>query len=558
MKAKKEKINYNFAMIAIVAIVAIVALVIIAKVPGREYASQQIAFDSTTESQDVNQLGLAYNNNQGITLSELEQKFNYHYANKVPRYSSGIIKYVNSPYDLEHYLSGFISMYEATQNKSYLDEALYLTENTFARMKDLNGDGYKEWPTGTVSPLAGFNGTKLRFSCLYTVKGARQFARLARVIKNSPDLNPVYGSRADNIIAQIKHDIINDPYCYKRFDKNLYEQELTPVHHVVSHYTMVLLELYLIEGDVTYLNGKSFTYLDTIKAQATALRESMFPQPGNDGSVAWGNTQCTSLDYTYPTCYYVDPSSGNLACRVNRVAHCSPTDVSHAGSFVYVAVELYKAGIVFTKQDIKSIIFTFTKKIWNQDPINPKYNDFIDGNIEPEGGYYYQKYGQAYIMGSNIAPGWAALGAFSNDVQAIIIAGEKSSKTNKATLNYMALYSEIAKNAVTYGCLYTNNAKEINDGLDNDCDGVVDESAACVNGQTQSCGSSACSVSTMTCSSGVWGPCIKTNIAPICPAPNTINCGTTITPTNQCGTCTEKGTKCTTAGTTCNNGQCVE
>ena len=51
---------------------------------------------------------------------------------------------------------------------------------------------------------------------------------------------------------------------------------------------------------------------------------------------------------------------------------------------------------------------------------------------------------------------------------------------------------------------------EIADGKDNDCDVSVDEGFACVNGATQSCGTSntgICQLGTQTCVNGAWGSC---------------------------------------------------
>ncbi|MBU1320948.1 MAG: hypothetical protein KKF46_01190, partial [Nanoarchaeota archaeon] len=517
MKAKKEKINYNFAMIAIVAIVAIVALVIIAKVPGKGYASQQIAFDSIEVDQE-SLVGQAYGNNQGWTCSGPTNTC----CNQYPDGCNADWK-----------CSDCGGVWEKCDSKAY----------------KVCHNGNVWWFNSCNQPDVKFEdcGTQscqnANCQCIPTYTYKCEGGRILK-IDSCTQAKTIYLSCGSNGCDTTA----NQCNCYET-DTLFYTKEgIEDKYKCRSEYDSEfgITVYYEKQG---YCDGSKFKW---------ELEENCGNNPcdivtgcsGSGGPTACRGTDPSGAGINMGTDRTYSGMSWTYSSAYNNLKPCewgckTNENFERDGNTCKCAVG-YKAdglkcvpdirtceGTKPTHADRGAIKYTFmgTTKTWVHKP-NKAEAELGACEYNCQTGFKNSAETNSCIMDLKNCGG-------TTPTQGYSIRGNPQyqhgvSQTTRWTYNNTGTLGRCE-----FKCqqgYYPNNAN-------NNCVECTSISH-CAN---QACKNKACTNN----------QCTYTNVAATCPAANTINCGVQITPTNQCGKCTGTGTKCTT-GKTCQNNQCVE
>lgn len=318
-------------------------------------------------------------------------------------------------YTFSYVLDGTISMFEATKDTKYLEQALSWAETMVSKATIIDSNGNKNWKGVWQSP---YSPTPISYQ-LDDLQGSTELARLARIVWTDPNLKVKYWGRAQPVYEFVRNEII-EKWLWKRNalpwfidtvkdrTKQMYDKPFLLIR--------LLNDVYVISGSSRY--GTVLVSLaDDIKNRFT---------PFGDGAIIW--------DLGLPSPY--------------EDIHVQ--DTSHANRGPYAVVELYKSNISFTLSYVTGLANLLTRVIWDGSYDSPRFTNFIDGTNGDFRGRGPYGVGQIYS-------GWITLGEFDSKVQEVgaavldaIMAGKRN-----PSLDYMnhqfgkiELAGHLAKNLV--------------------------------------------------------------------------------------------------------------
>lgn len=311
-------------------------------------------------------------------------------------------------YTFQYALMGMLSMYEATGDVQYLERVLTWAETMISKAVVIDRSGKRNWPGPWKSP----NADQPIYYDLWELQGATELGRLARIILTNPKLQSAYGKRASTVYEFVERDVI---------DKRLDNRETLAGHlnqvnqrgHQMIDRTAMLLRLL---ADACLI-GRKPKYLQPTRELALGFKKRFQPYRG---ALIW------DLDVGEPN---------------------HPPDTAHANRFPLAVIDLYRAGIVFTREDVQGLADLFTKVIWNQSLSDPMFANFIDGSNGPFRG-------RGPWNNGAIGDGWCALGQFDSQVRRVcdatlraILAGRRNPSLdyNSSMWGILLLSGELAK-----------------------------------------------------------------------------------------------------------------
>ncbi len=279
-------------------------------------------------------------------------------------------------YFLAYCVDGLVSVWRATGDDAYLDEALGLIENTVAdTVTDAAGRRYWVGPNdGRTHPL---------WDSYYW----RQVSTLLRIMAQHSELLARDGNQArfDDLLA-----FTRDLWDLWEQDGlgNLYRSRT----HMASHWARLGMDLYLLTGEPRYREVFDNISHGVMPGYPSNLRAQMEANPAHPEAWVWSSV-------------WGEPPATTVQ------------DTSHAGAIVSFIHEAALAGQHWTQADVDALSATLMQVVW--DPaLGGAYHQNVDGT-DPTTGAFTGPYGLPGRLGGRLHE-WLHLGRRRPDIQARI------------------------------------------------------------------------------------------------------------------------------------------
>lgn len=223
-------------------------------------------------------------------------------------------------YYLGYYIDGLTSMWQASGDTYYLDEAIALIDNTIDDAISVGG-GFVGWPSATSDQHA-----------LWDSFYWRHVATMMRFM-NQSSLSAAHKAKLDELI------VFSEKNIWDRYEDlgvgNFYRSRT----HMASHWARIGMELYLITGKPKYKEVFDNISFGTMEGRPSNLRNQMYTNPNDSQAVLWDKEWGVSKG-------------------------SSLQDSSHAGAIISFIVAAHENGMYWGQSDIDALIHTFDNYVW--------------------------------------------------------------------------------------------------------------------------------------------------------------------------------------------------
>jgi hypothetical protein len=271
-------------------------------------------------------------------------------------------------------MEDYITNYELTKNTEWLDAGVRYYDFLISKL-DVDPDGYRGW----IGPAdLGDLWQDAMVGDAILCEGIVNFCVL---VKENKDLNKTYGAKADEYLKMIKRDF------FEKYDQRGCWVEDGPYASYIGFPKYVNKDnmKVWVMGPKRVIPGVSNPFNKQMDAGILALKmwritKDKYYHDKAEKIFFTAKSHFQYFDNHYCWNYYDPLYKGDVDVQRNNTRHWVDVHMWRSGyqaSEVDKIAEAYHYGIVFDEQDIKRIINTNLKVMWNGDRQNPK---FINSN----------------------------------------------------------------------------------------------------------------------------------------------------------------------------------